>query len=148
MPRMEEKDVSSRGLKSLKEKLLASVKILDGSGAALTVKNVTKADGEVRQLLVRGKPRLGFELALSLQWAVVDGTGASVAAGSVTMEEVTDTDSDIIGSISASCTSCSGGAANPPGWRDAAGCKAAAQKALLPHWRDVVKEWTAELQRA
>lgn len=163
----EEKDVSSKGRAQMKDKLTSSVRILDG-GAALTIKNVSKCEGEgasdagvrvtrsglvshtllaVRQLMVRGQKRVGYELNVSAQWVLVDAAGSSVAAGSLRLDEITDTDSDIIGGIAATCTSCTGAASNPDGWRDASSCVSTMKRGMLPWLRDIVREWVEEMKR-
>lgn len=139
----EEKDVSGKGQKALRDALTASVHVLH-SGTAFTITSVSKCEGDVRQVMVRGQARLGFELSISASWAVVDGSGAAVASGTLAMEDVTDTDSDLIGSLTCACTSCSGSPL--PGLGDAGAAKASVVK-LAPHFRNVIRDWVEDMKR-
>jgi hypothetical protein len=135
----EDKDISAKGQKALREKLLASSCILVG-GLELKVKGVSSCEGEVRAVFSRGKRLLAFDTTVEATWAL-SAEGVEVASGTLSLG-LDDTDSDTVSSLACNCSTCTGHAA--AGTKGAAA--ALAGKQSVGHWRAVVRAWVADMK--
>ena len=97
----EEKDATTRSLSLLREHLLKASCLLCNGAYAFRIVKVGKADGHVLRVFARGKARLGFELTVSVDFEVLDaaqaggGEGGVRSKGSIHLEEIADTNSDV-----------------------------------------------------
>lgn len=144
----EEKNVTARATPMLREALTASRAggLGPGGALALTLRAAT-ADGSASTVFSRGRARLAFEYTLTADWALVDGAGVAGATGTLTLEEVADTDSDVFADMRVTAApapappaaaSGASGYAGPALTRDAA---VALVRGAADHLRAVIRAW-------
>jgi hypothetical protein len=139
--RREEKDITKLATPLLKEHLLASALVVGGAGASsctLAVSRVTSCEGTATAVASRGKRKLGFEYTITLGWEMRDAGGAVGASGTLTLDEVADTDSDVFAGMTVTGGKVGGAGgfagALPPD-------PAAAVRKSAGHFRDVIRKW-------
>ena len=97
----EEKDATTRSISLLRERLLKASCLLCNGAFSFRIVRVGKADGNVLRVFARGKARLGFELTISVDFEVSDsgggggGEGGIRSKGTLNLDEVADTNSDV-----------------------------------------------------
>ncbi len=152
--RREEKTITSKAVPLLKERFLASRRGVGVGGPpphTLTFTSLPNADGTVRVIFSRGKPKITYEFEkLTVEWAIVSGEGgpasssssssaaAAVATGTATLVEVSDSDSDVFEGLQVNTIT-----AEAPLTLDAAGGMVRKSETFF---REIVKAWVEVLK--
>lgn len=139
----EDRDVTSRALPALRAALEAAPAPDAAPGALALALSAVSVSGEARVVVSRGRAKPGYDVAVEASWALRAGGGdAPAASGTLTLSDVTDADSDVIGGLKAAC------AATAPGGALTPAAAVAAVKGTVGHWRQVVKRWADSLVAA
>lgn len=138
--RREEKDVSAKATSLLREHLLAARKELDGSGLVIAIVSCSQLTGSAHFVFTRGKKRVGYEYEITMNWELQDAAGVAGAKGTLQLEEVSDSDSDVFSGykVTLSSAAAEGGYA---GKSLAAGDATGLVKRCEDHFRNVIKQW-------